>query len=153
MADEALQTCELCGATIYPEQLEEHTADRWAGKLACAACLREKRANDPAFAAVAQSKGDPGASGIHGYSSEGGIQDVKGGDVVLHRELLRDSMRATRCRTFHCKMTDASLSYLNDQINAWVDSHAEVEIKFATSNIGVVEGKHADPHYVVTIFY
>jgi hypothetical protein len=40
-----------------------------------------------------------------------------------------------------------------EQINEWVDSDDGIEIKFATSTIGVVEGKHVDPHLIVTVFY
>ena len=47
------------------------------------------------------------------------------------------------------KMQDA----LNEQINAWADADDNIEIKFATSTIGVIEGKHVDPHLIVTVFY
>jgi len=82
-----------------------------------------------------------------------GAAAMQAQEPEYQRPLLKDTARATRCRTFHCKMSDASFRHLNLQINEWVDAHPEVEIKFALSNVGVVEGKHADPHLIVTIFY
>ena len=55
------------------------------------------------------------------------------------RPLLKGSPSATRCRTFHCKLTDASIVYLNEQVNEWVDQQEDVEIKFVVSNIDNVE--------------
>lgn len=71
----------------------------------------------------------------------------------LNRQLHQPERGALRCRTFHAKLNDASLAYLDNQINDWVDNDPTVEIKFATSSVGVVEGKHAEPHLIVTIFY
>jgi hypothetical protein len=88
---------------------------------------------------------------IHGFS--GAEMTAERHEHRYKRPLLRDSQSATRCRTFHCKMTDASFQNLNEQINEWADENEDVEIKFAVSNIGVVEGKHADPHLVITVFY
>jgi hypothetical protein len=54
---------------------------------------------------------------------------------------------------FHCKLADAAMTYMCEQINEWADSRDDIQIKFATSCIGVVEGKHADAHLIVTVFY
>lgn len=121
------KTCDACGATIYPEHLENHTAERYAGKLLCPHCLAEKR---------------PTA-----------VTSAPGHDPAFRRPLMKDATTATRCRTFHAKLADGALAHLDEQINLWVDSREDVQIKFATSTIGVVEGKHSDPHLIVTIFY
>lgn len=84
----------------------------------------------------------------------GGMQ--QGLDVTeskLRRSVQKGSPNATRCRVFHCKLADAAMVYMCEQINEWADSSDDIEIKFATSVIGVVEGKHADPHLIVTVFY
>ncbi|RMF85197.1 MAG: hypothetical protein D6744_01775, partial [Planctomycetota bacterium] len=70
-----------------------------------------------------------------------------------YRRPLSRGATATRCRTFHCKLTDASIVHLNEQINEWADADDEIEIKFATSSVGVIEGKHNDPHLIITVFY
>lgn len=91
------------------------------------------------------------SSQIHRFS--GGEMTVQRTEQQYRRPLLKNTQSATRCRTFHCKMTDASFKNLNEQINEWVDENENLEIKFVVSNIGVVEGKHADPHLVITVFY
>lgn len=135
---DTVMTCEGCGATIYPEQLENHTAERYAGKLYCQFCLKERR--------------HPG-----GGTATGGLDTAKLGGSVrqtqFRRPLLTGSPYATRCKTFHCKLADGPLVSLNDLINEWIDMHDDVEVKFATTVVGVVEGKHNDPHLIVTIFY
>jgi len=85
----------------------------------------------------------------------GGITGAKKDHDTSHlrRRLIQSEQAATRCRTFHAKLSDASLAYLDNQINEWIDTEPEVSIKFATSCIGVVEGKHAEPHLIVTLFY
>ena len=86
----------------------------------------------------------------------GGARKVSVGEAAeqhLRRALLQGSPNATRCKTFHCKLADGPIAYLCEQINEWVDSDASIEIKFATSTIGVVEGKHVDPHLILTVFY
>jgi len=125
------QACEECGAAIYPEHLERRTADRWGGKLLCPHCLRSKQLERPAIQ--------------HGGPAHR--------ERTYRRPLLVGSPHATRCRAFHGKLSEAGLAHLSEQINEWVDAHDDVEIKFATSSVGVIEGKHAEQHLVVTIFY
>lgn len=164
--EEHLKTCEMCGATIYPEHIETGKAGEYEGKLLCHYCMDDRReaaglveAEDDEPIALADTEPDVATRStkirqIGG--GPGGMGDSLAGAVVhteLTRPLLKDSPNATRCRTFHTKLTDAALTYLNDQINAWVDENRDVEIKFATSTIGVVEGKHADPHLIITVFY
>ena len=45
------------------------------------------------------------------------------------------------------------MEFMTDHINAWADRHPDVSIKFATSTVGVFEGKHPDPNLIVTVFY
>jgi hypothetical protein len=178
--EEQLGSCSDCGATIYPEHLERRVAEHWEGKLLCPFCLREKRsasamgtaavggtavatAAEP-MAVVELEPGDSGApveAGI-GYDKKptavrgAGPKKVSVGQAAeqhLQRALLQGSPNATRCKTFHCKLADGPIAYLCEQINEWVDSDEKIEIKFATSTIGVVEGKHVDPHLILTVFY
>jgi len=71
---------------------------------------------------------------------------------TLKRPLSKGSS-ATRCRTFHSKLTDAAVAYMNNQVNEWVDSDPDIEIKFASSTIGTFEGKHSEQNLIITIFY
>jgi hypothetical protein len=167
--EEDVKTCQGCGASIYPEQLQRHIADLWNGKLLCVHCLAEARPKSPAGPpkpaagggiqladweeppAVKSGTGQspPTATATAGISHEAAVHHK----TSFRRPLLTGSANATRCRTFHCKLSDAAMAYLNDQVNDWVDSQDGVEVKFATTAIGVVEGKHSDPHLIVTIFY
>jgi hypothetical protein len=176
-----LKTCADCGATIYPEHLERRLAVESDGKLLCAHCWQEQRAatGGSATAAAARlSAADPAAPGREEAlvlaAEESGASDARestairafgGGlsgaaqgaarvrQVQLRRPLMPGTPNATRCRSFHCKLTDAAVAHMNDQINEWADGDDGIEIKFATSCIGVIEGKHADPHMIVTVFY
>jgi hypothetical protein len=173
--DDRVEACADCGATIYPEHIEKHLADRLEGKLLCAHCLRDHRAAAPAAVGappaaagipfpVLEEAGDEGpvieydkkTTVIRAFGgASGGLREgaAAGEDGRFHRALLKNSPSATRCRAFHCKLADAALSHMCTQINEWADSDGDIEIKFATSCIGVVEGKHADPHLIVTVFY
>lgn len=170
---EGVRTCDQCGAAIQREQLLDHTAARYKGKLFCPQCVQEVKAKIAAAKKPeqpAEIQAGPGevpialveeddkprvvagpSTQIHGFS--GAEMIAKTAEHTYNRSLLKGTRSATRCRTFHCKMTDASFKNLNEQINGWVDEHEDVEIKFALSNVGVVEGKHADPHLIITVFY
>ncbi len=172
-AEEEVQACESCGASIYPEHLREHSAGNWNGKLLCPFCLKEQQQVSDAEAVPAPAPGPPAEveeapialvaedeidqatdrpASIRAFAS--GVQTGSTAFREQYRRgLLSGSANATRCRTFHTKLNDASFAHMNQQINEWVDSNEDIEIKFATSVIGVVEGKHADPHLIVTVFY
>jgi hypothetical protein len=175
---EQFAICEDCGATIYPEHLEKRVAEHWEGKLLCPFCLREKRsgsavgmtapgaagpaAEPETLVALKSAEGETAAAEAITYEKKPTAIRATGGsgspvghvtERKYHRELLKGSAAATRCKTFHCKLADGPIAYMSDQINEWVDSDESIEIKFATSTIGVVEGKHVDPHLIVTIFY
>lgn len=60
---------------------------------------------------------------------------------------------ATRCRTFHGKLTQAGLAHMDDAINEWLDNHPEVFIKSSIATVGIFEGKTKEPHLLVTVFY
>ncbi len=89
------------------------------------------------------------AFGGTGISAAKGALDTSS----LKRNVNVTGTGATRCRTFHSKLNDSSLAYLNSQVNEWADGDPAIDIKFATSSVGVVEGKHAEPHLIVTVFY
>ncbi|MBK9128129.1 MAG: hypothetical protein IPM13_10050 [Phycisphaerales bacterium] len=177
---EQVETCAACGASIYPEHIARGLADHWQGQLLCVHCLREQKGGS-ATGGEAERPADPLGDPIELVPEEetstvpglvGGVKyDTKptaiksfgggpGGMTAgsLHEARLKRPLdpaadTATRCRTFHCKLADAAFAHMNDQINDWVDAHEDVRIKFVTSCIGVVEGKHADPHLIVTVFY
>lgn len=180
-ADEQVESCQECGATIYPEHLAKHTAERVQGKLLCPHCLQEKRASenvnhaellsesvdirsepDNPIIALAPDDGAADSSASAAAPQSKSIKSFGGGSVTLGQAVADAGLRrptqknvpyATRCRTFHCKLNETAIAYLDRMVNEWVDAHEEIEIKFATSTIGLFEGKHADPNLILTMFY
>ncbi len=165
--EEVLKSCDECGATIYPEHLQKHAAELYDNRLLCPHCLKEQKeaaetarkagASDTPIALVTEEEEvDPSKPSASIQAFGGGV-GARGTAAVTERDwqrpLIADSRNARRCRTFHCRLTDASFIHLNEQINEWADGQDDVEIKFALSNVGVVEGKHTDPHLIVTVFY
>lgn len=168
---EQFESCAECGATIYPEHLQKHIAEQFEGRLLCVHCLKDKRGaaaggaasprDEPipiALADVAESSGGglaydrkPTIRSIGG--GPGGMTEGQASEKQYRRPLQRDAATATRARVFHTKLADAALVHMCAQINEWADANDDIQIKFATSCIGVVEGKHADPHLIVTVFY
>jgi hypothetical protein len=139
MADnpEQVMTCDTCGASIYPEHLDKHVAERVDNRLLCKHCLDEQ-SSKAATSQIHYTAGSmAGAATAHQY----------------RRPLQPEAGYAIRCKTFHCKLTDASMTHLDDMVNEWADADDDVRIKFATSTVGIVEGKHLDPHLIVTVFY
>lgn len=179
MPDEELKSCAACGASIYPEHITRHAAGVVNGKLLCLHCRREAEAR---LTSPNAAHSPPGPSTVHAAPTSSGdepailladadpapsaepkSQRVYGGggitfdrdahsDEKLKRPLLKGA-NATRCRTFHCKLNDPSIIHMNEQVNQWADSREDIEIKFAVCAVGVIEGKHADPHLIVTVFY
>lgn len=128
--------CDACGATIYPEHLDAGAAQRIGGRLLCPHCVSAEKKPPPT--PIIASKA---------------MNILAGNRTEFARPLDPTSAFATRCKTFHTKLADASIAYLDQQINEWIDGHEDVRVKFATTTVGVVEGKHNDPHLIVTLFF
>lgn len=52
---------------------------------------------------------------------------------------------AIHVKTFHCKLTEDALSYMDQTINEWLDAHPQYEVKFVSSTIGTLTGKLKEP--------
>ena len=59
---------------------------------------------------------------------------------------------ATHVRSFHCKLNQESLAYLDDQINEWLDTHPDYEVKFVTTSVGEWTSKQKEPHMIVQLW-
>ena len=167
MADEDVRACEACGASVYPEHIDKKIAGYHGGRILCPHCYADSKKAESAEASAEErldpisldddiSPSSPSATAIHGFS---GADSLAGGGVVIDdeskykRRLDPRSPFGTRCRTFHAKLSEGAVGYLNEQLNTWTDVNPDVNIKFATSTIGIFEGKHSDPHLIITVFY
>lgn len=171
-----IQACGQCGASVYPEHIEAGKATEMDGVLRCPFCSEEyKKTHDVQSdrfvgqsTMLAPGEGerlssikvdDGGASSSATLRAIGGGGETFAGaealydDSNLKRPMIADGAGASRCRTFHAKLNDGAVGFLNKNINEWADGSPDVVIKFATSTIGVWEGKKADPHLIVTVFY
>ena len=59
---------------------------------------------------------------------------------------------ATRCKIFHSKLSPVPLEYMQKQINEWLDS-ADIEVKFVSTVVGIMEGKRAEPNAIISVWY
>jgi hypothetical protein len=69
------------------------------------------------------------------------------------RQLKQGGMGASRVRTFHGKLSDQGLEYIDEAINVWLDEHPEIDVKFVTTNVGMFDGKFKDLALVVNVWY
>lgn len=168
-------TCESCGASVYPEHLDSGIARYENGKLLCSHCVKDyerehgsdgtgkAEAFEPiqlesddvdSSDSVGSGTTDMSSSRIHGMSeSTLGHRDGADDESRFKRQLDPSSPFATRCRTFHCKLSDGAIEFLNMQINEWLDKHTDIAVKFVRSDIGMFEGKHKEPNLILTLFF
>ena len=59
---------------------------------------------------------------------------------------------AIHVRTFHSKLTDDALNYLDQQVNEWLDEHPQYEVKEVTTTIGTFTGKVKEPHIICQVW-
>jgi len=60
---------------------------------------------------------------------------------------------ACRVRSFHSRLSDEGVAYMDEKINDWLDHHPEIEVKFVTSTVGTFEGKIREPALVLNVWY
>jgi hypothetical protein len=92
------------------------------------------------------------SSKIHAFGVKEGIGG-KSEEHAYKRSLNVTGRGATRVRTFHTKLSDTAMNYLDGLINDWMDEHSDIEVKFSNTTVGVVEGKRAEPHLIITVWY
>lgn len=165
--EQAHSTCSSCGAAIYPEHLDSGIARYEGDKLLCSFCVADyERSHDDSGVAKADAGLEPislqdddedaapaSRTRIHAISS-----GMFGGghawdDSRFKRQADPQGHGATRCRTFHSKLNDGSIEFMTNSINEWLDGDPNIRVKFATSVIGIFEGKHAEPNLILTLFY
>ncbi|MFG0331455.1 MAG: hypothetical protein ACF8PN_16320 [Phycisphaerales bacterium] len=112
--------------------------------------------------------GDGNGNG-NGASDSSASETSSGGATVIGSSKIRTNERvrhedvwnrtpnqngtgAMHVRTFHSKLTDESLVYLDQSINEWLDSHPEYEVKLVTTSIGTFTGKTKEPALIVQVW-
>ncbi len=59
---------------------------------------------------------------------------------------------AIHVKTFHAKLTNDALEYLDQCINEWLDEHPQYEVKFVNSTVGTLTGKLKEPALICQIW-
>jgi hypothetical protein len=60
---------------------------------------------------------------------------------------------AIRMRTFHCRLSEQGVEYMDMTINDWLESHPDIEVKFTTSTVGMWDGKLKEPTLIINVWY
>lgn len=168
-SQEDVSVCEECGASVYKEHLASGIARYESGRLFCSHCVAEfERTHDAAATGITEdlapieldeeedldpSAGTSAMSSTRIHSMSEATLGHGGAAMQYRRALLPDSPAASRCRTFHCRLSDGAIEFLNNQINEWLDQNEDVSIKFVSSTIGLFEGKHTEQNLIMTLFY
>jgi hypothetical protein len=59
---------------------------------------------------------------------------------------------AIHVKTFHAKLTDDALKYMDQVVNEWLDAHPQYEVKFVNSTVGILTGKLKEPHLICQVW-
>ncbi len=95
---------------------------------------------------------DPGSPKIQAFTNTG-LATAKKHEENWKRSPNATGTGAIHVRTFHCKLSDDAITFIDQQVNEWLDAHPQYEVKFATSNIGEWSGKLGkEPHLVVQVW-
>jgi hypothetical protein len=120
-----------------------------------AAPLRKPAASDEDSIALVDEDADTSA----GAATAPAPSKIKFGAELGHRthtwkrDLKGGGSGACRVRTFHGKLSDQGLEYVDDAINVWLDAHPEIDVKFVTTNVGLFDGKFKDLALIVNVWY
>jgi|SRR5271170_7885145 len=60
---------------------------------------------------------------------------------------------AVRVRSFHCRLSEQGLDYMDHAINEWLENHPDIEIKFTSSVVGQFDGKIKEPALILNLWY
>lgn len=82
-----------------------------------------------------------------------GVKATIGKQEQFARKTTTTGHGACRVRSFHSRLSDEGVAYMDDKINDWLDHHPEIEVKFVTSTVGTFEGKIREPALVLNVWY
>jgi hypothetical protein len=58
-----------------------------------------------------------------------------------------------RVKTFHGRLSDQGMDFLDTTINEWLDAHPEVDVKAVTTTTNLFDGKMKELALIVNIWY
>ena len=60
---------------------------------------------------------------------------------------------AAHVKSFHGRLSDEWLQFVDDKINEWLEKHPNIEVRFATTSIGLFDGKIKDLALIINVWY
>ena len=93
----------------------------------------------------------PATSTRRSYAEKASLKPETAG-AAFKRPLNLTGTGATRCRIFRSKIAQASLDFMEHQVNEWIDGE-EIEVKHVGHVIGTMEGKRPEPNVIVIVWY
>jgi hypothetical protein len=109
----------------------------------------EEADDSPPPAATGTAEAAPVKSKIHAFSVLGATQKTHNWKRPTHNS----GHGACRMRSFHGRLSEQGLEYLDNAINEWLDGHPDVDVKFVTSTVGQFDGKIKEPALILNIWY
>lgn len=82
-----------------------------------------------------------------------GTSDVVERRSQWARQTVANGTGACRVRSFHGRLSNQGLEFLDNSVNEWLDRHPGVEVKFVTSSVGTFEGKVREPALILNLWY
>ena len=93
-------------------------------------------------------------------AADAGVSKIKSFGVagthaahVYKRQPNANGTGACRVRSFHGRLSEEGMVFIDDKINDWLEQHPEIEVKFVTTTIGQFEGKIREPALVINVWY
>jgi hypothetical protein len=90
----------------------------------------------------------PPKSKIHGISSSASLAQHN-----YKRPTHNNKTGAVRMRTFHCRLSEQGVEYLDQIVNDWLEHHPDVEVKHVNSTIGMWDGKLKEPTLILNVWF
>src|SRR5688500_18261057 len=136
-----------------------------AGSLASATkvpLMPPPRAHDPHLDSIALVDDEPAA--LHGGAPSSAAPGSKikmqmlGISQLHHRTEFKrptsvSGTGACRVRSFHGRLSDEGMAFMDDKINEWLDAHPDIEVKLVTTTVGMYDGKIKEEALVVNVWY
>ena len=102
----------------------------------------------PAAPGAPGAVAEPPKSKIHGITAAVGIAQH-----TYKRPTNLNKSGAVRMRTFHSRLSEQGVEYLDQTINDWLEAHPDIEVKFTSSTVGMWDGKLKEPTLIINVWY
>ncbi|MFZ4576684.1 MAG: hypothetical protein ACOYN0_20065 [Phycisphaerales bacterium] len=93
---------------------------------------------------------EPAPPKIQSFSQ--GLAGFRKGEETWKRPANNTGTGAVHVKTFHGKLNEESLAFLDQQINEWLEAHPQYDVKFVNSTVGEWQGKTKEPQLVVQLW-